>query len=265
MRETRTSQKTVVKGVSVEIRVRAWKRWTTPRYEIFLDSGRYSSGMVWREGRQWASTEGPVFTSRRAAIASLIDLCLRPRSNRPANAQRGPSNSAGTSKLLATCPVCAVAVRRHRLALHMQKVHGAADAAQVARALGVEVTSIHQLIEEAPASRSSERNEPAAQRPPQLAPVLTRRPTRATETPPPPPSQSLVKCPRCQAMVKRSRLPRHIKKVHGAKGKESRRRANARAVSQSSGSTTSTLPAYRDHRWNPRFVQGGLPASSRRH
>src|SRR5262245_22706443 len=124
-KNVRTAQSTV-NGVIVEIRTRISKRFTGPRYEIFLNGGAYSSGTVWRSGTKWASTEGPTFSSRRAAIASLIDLCVR-RPGRvvagePARSKIQSAPDAVARRTLVTCPVCNVSVRETRLHSHLWRV-----------------------------------------------------------------------------------------------------------------------------------------------
>ena len=65
----------ILDNTTVELRQRTSKRWACPRNEVFLAGGPFSSGMVWKVGHKWASTEGPTFDSMRAALRSLISLC----------------------------------------------------------------------------------------------------------------------------------------------------------------------------------------------
>jgi hypothetical protein len=112
-----------VDGTPVELRVRVQQRWKTPRYEVFLADGKYLSGIVWRAGNKLGSTEGSTFGSRKAALRSLIQLCLylRPEPTVPTVSRRGrskktqiPSDSLQT---LVACPACAALVGTHRSAI----------------------------------------------------------------------------------------------------------------------------------------------------
>lgn len=74
-RSARRIVRLTVFGVRVELRTRDWKRWTVPRYEIFVGGGRRSTGMVWRQKSRWASTlvDGPpTFPTRRQALAAIV-------------------------------------------------------------------------------------------------------------------------------------------------------------------------------------------------
>jgi len=125
----------IISGVQVELRPRVGRTRGSARYQVFLASGRYSSGTVWRAGRKWLSTEGPTFGSRKAAIRSLIQLCVRRQRSHLVDAKRAsqervrpfPNAASGN---LRPCPVCSVSVRRDRVARHLERVHGHSDGHQ---------------------------------------------------------------------------------------------------------------------------------------
>src|SRR5688572_20731924 len=56
-KRTRLVAEFIAEGTSVKLRVRRSKKWSLPRYEVFLAGGQFSSGMIWRVGRKWHSTE----------------------------------------------------------------------------------------------------------------------------------------------------------------------------------------------------------------
>lgn len=53
------------------------------------------------------------------------------------------------------------------------------------------------------------------------------RPDKLSPTPAPTPKK-MAKCPKCKASVRRDRLARHLKRVHGVSGKSTRRRKPVR-------------------------------------
>ena len=213
--------RTLVMGIPVKIRKRTSKRWAHPRYEVFLNNGEFCSGKLWRSRSKWASTEGRTFSSRRAGIKSLIELCLHRQKQYKCSVPKRIARVVPSPSNFAICSICRVSIRRGRLASHVRRVHSAF-----------------------PDSHAESVVEPLV------------RPAQAL---------TLVRCTRCSALVKPSRLDRHLRRVH-SKTKLAIPKARLKVVVYSSRhiATSGTLPAYRDKRGRPRFLQGGLPETSRR-
>ena len=249
----------------MEIRTRAWKRWTTPRYEIFLNEGECSSGWCgdWVAGGLQRKDPPLVLTRRRRKPDRIVRATAKSAVH---SMPTRPGRTLGTSKALTTCPVCAVAVRHDRVASHVRRVHGATTGSPVLSSNGSRPTANAGGLDRAIARSASGSAKSAAQ--PQSHQIDPRVPRPAPAAAAPPAQQAresmpfyLVACPSCQAMVKPSRLERHLRKAHLTKTRALQRRGTVTAISSPFISSAHT---FRDHRWTPRFVQGGLPDSSRR-
>ena len=225
--------------VEVELRLRIRARWKMPRYEVFLGGAPSSSGMVWRNGRKWESTGRTTFSSRKAALTSLVKVSLltskegtrRSSSTKRANrdvtvrsliATRAPSEQTN-SPAYPSCPECGVSVRADRLARHLRRVHTSQNTQQDAS------------------------------------------PTPSCNVARPRPR--LIPCAICGVQMRASRIEGHVRKLHLLKNGRLTpevRRPKIIAVS-ASGVYSPRLPVFADNRWSLRPAwQGGLAESNRR-
>lgn len=234
-------KKLILSGTPVEIRIRRWRRWTSPRQEVFLAGGKFSSGMLWKVRNKWHSTEGPTFSSRRNALLSLIRLCIlsRPAIRRlqaaaPSQLPVVVQHHAAVQRL-AICPTCRASVRLDRLARHIQRVHG----------VGLVKPTSSRV--EAPAvvlPRVSPNQEVVPRNPGVLA-------AKASKP---------VKCRVCGAFVAAARLKIHLRHTHSDAKK---RRAFRNPPSLRHGLRGSSI--FKDHRFSLKQpFQGGRPDSNRR-